>query len=190
MTSTITGRQLSELTSDNPRVKYRRAKSLVAIAHKDPGRLSPHATFFVRLLDNKNNILRWTAIDVIGGLAGVARRNRAEQFIEILVGALQDGKLIAANHAIAALADVARTRPHYNERVARELLDVEHYQYETEECRNIALGKVLEGLGTFSGTLKEKDEIRAFAARQTENGRPATRKKAEKLLKALKSSLS
>jgi hypothetical protein len=183
MKTTITKKQLAELSSDNPRTKYRRAKSLVTVARKEPRRLSPHLGFFVKLLDSENNVLKWAAIDVIGSLASVVMKNRVDQFIEVLVDFLRGGKLIAANHAIAALSHVALAKPQYQDRITRELLNVQHYTYETEECHNIVLGKVVEALGSYSGRLNPNNEMLAFVRHQTENSRSATRKKAEKLLK-------
>lgn len=183
MKTTITKKQLAELSSDNPRTKYRRAKNLVTVAQKEPRQLAPHLRFFVKLLDSENNILKWIAIDVIGYLASVFKKNRVEQFIEILVDFLRGGKLIAANHATAALSHVALAKPEYQDRITRELLNVQHYAYETEECHNIVLGKVVEAFGSYSGRLNHNNEMLAFVRRQTENSRSATRKKAEKLLK-------
>jgi hypothetical protein len=183
MKTTITKKELAELSSDNPKVKYRRAKSLVAVAKKNPCQLSLHFPFFVKLLNSKNNILKWIAIDIIGYLSSVVKKNRADRIIETLVGFLQGEKLIPASHAITALSHVALAKPEYQDRVTQELLNVEHYTYESEECLNIALGKVLEALESFSSRLNHKGEILAFINRQTTNNRSATRKKAEKFLK-------
>lgn len=182
MSAAITGTQLAELSSDNPRVKYRRAKMLVAAARQDPRRLSAHLPFFVKLLESENTILKWVAIDVLGALAAEASKNRVDQITRIFVQFLRGGRLITANHAIAGLANVALARPELREKITRALLRVEEYPFETGECHNIALGKVLDALAFLPGESKEGRRVVSFARRQLKNRRPATRKKAEKLL--------
>ncbi|MEW5816265.1 MAG: hypothetical protein AB1798_12820 [Spirochaetota bacterium] len=59
------------------------------------------------------------------------------------------------------------------------------YVYETDECRNIALGKVILALGTYVLQLKDKSEVIHFIERQTNNSRNATRKKAEQVLRKI-----
>lgn len=183
MTGTVTKKQLSELSSPTPRVKYRRAKILLTIAKKNPRLLYTHFPFFAGLLEHENNILKWTGIDVIGGLAGVDRKNRVEELIEKLEGFLQGGKLITANHAIAALGQIALSKPTCRDRVVQDLLNVERVVYETDECHNIALGKVVDAFESLSIAMAPGDAVLAFVERQTSNSRPATRKKAERYLK-------
>ena len=96
------------------------------------------------------------------------------------------GKLITANNATMALAAVAIAKPQYQKQITEELLKVEHYEYDTDECRNIAIGKVIEAIGSYSTQLQDKKAVIEFARRQTKNTRNATRKKAERFLKKAK----
>jgi hypothetical protein len=186
MKSRMTKLHLADLSSDNPRVKYGRAKSLVAIAEKRPDLLYPHLAFFVKLLKSENNILKWTAIDVIGSLSSVDKRKKIDKLLNQFYGLLEGGKLITANHAISALAGVALAKPAHQTKIIARLLNVEHLTYETDECRNIALGKVVQALGSICRGQSANDDVVQFVRRQTTNSRPATRKKAQKFLKALK----
>jgi hypothetical protein len=129
--------------------------------------------------------LKWTAIDIIGCLTSAGKNNRVDRVLKSLSGFLRGGKLITANHAIGALARIALAKPGYRDRITVELLTVEHSSYETEECRNIALGKVIEALGLYCMAAGENKRVMNFVSRQTTNGRPATRKKAEKFLSKL-----
>jgi hypothetical protein len=122
-------------------------------------------------------------MDVIGALAGVDRDGAVVKLLDRMAGLLNAGNMITANHAIAALGAIARARPEYQARITGELLKVEHYSYDTAECRNIALGQVLLALGTYFTGLADKKAALAFVERQTANTRPATRKKAEHFLK-------
>jgi hypothetical protein len=177
---------LADLSSDDPKVKYCCAKNLIAIAKEDPARLYPHIDTFVKLLDGQNNVLKWTAIIIIGNLARVDKEKKVDRLIGKLVGFLNAGKLITANNATMALAGIAVAKPQYQKQITRELLKVEHYDYDTDECRNIAIGKVIEAIGSYSDQLKDKKGVIGFARRQTGNTRNATKKKAEQLLKKLK----
>ena len=174
---------LADLSSDDPKVKYCCAKNLIAIAKEDPARLYPHIDTFVKLLDGQNNVLKWTAIIIIGKLARVDKEKKVDRLIGKLAGFLNAGKLITANNTTMALAGIAVAKPQYQKQITRELLKVENYDYDTMECRNIAIGKVIEAIGSYSGQLKDKKAVIEFALRQTKNTRNATKKKAEQFLK-------
>ena len=174
---------LADLQSDSAEVKYCCAKNLIAIAKEDPARLYPHLDTFVKLLDGDNNVLKWTAIIIIGNLAKVDQEKKVDKLISRLVGFLNAGKLITANNATMALAGIAIAKPQYQKQITKELLKVEHYEYDTDECRNIAMGKVIEAIGSYSSQLQDRKAVIEFAQRQTKNTHNATRKKAEQFLK-------
>ncbi len=188
MRTTVTKKDLSDLSSDNAKIKYRRAKSLVAIARANPKQLYPHLNFFVNLLNSENNILKWTAVDIVGYLSGVAAGNHLDELLDILVRFLHAGKLITANHAIAALSHIALVKPEYQSKITRELLEVEHCNYDTEECRNIAIGKVIQGISSYFKYTDHNDQALEFVTRHMNNARPATSKKAQRILKGIEKS--
>jgi len=177
---------LADLQSDSAEVKYCCARNIIAIAKENPARLYPDIGTFIKLLDGDNNVLKWTAIIIIGNLARVDKDKKVDQLISRLVGFLNAGKLITANNATMALASIAIAKPQYQKQITKELLKVEHYEYDTDECRNIAIGKVIEAIGSYSTQLQDKKAVIEFAQRQTENTRNATKKKAERLLNKLK----
>ncbi|HEX7320319.1 MAG TPA: hypothetical protein VF399_08180 [bacterium] len=178
---------LKDLSSSDPKIKYGCAKALVATARENPRRLYPHIEFFIDLLDSENQILKWTAIDIVGCLIKADKEKKAGRLLGRLCGFLNAGKLITAGHAVSALAEIAQVKCEYRGRITRKLLKVEHYDYDTVECRNIALGKVILALETFYDDLgmKEKQAAREFVKRQTTNSRHATGKKAEEFLKKI-----
>jgi len=99
---------------------------------------------------------------------------------------LNTGNMITANHAINALTDIALAKPEYQAEITKELLKVEHYSYDTAECRNICIGKVILAIGKYFDDLKDKEATLDFVRRQTKNTRNATRKKAEQFLRKYK----
>ncbi len=174
---------LSDLASPDPKVKYACAKRLLALAKESPEPLCADRAFFMKMLDSQNNILKWTAIEVVGAIAAVGRDVPVERLVDRPAGFLNTGNMITANHAIGALAAVARERAGVRARIAADLLEVEHYEYATTECRNIAIGKAILALGTFCDSLPDNTHIIDFARRQTGNTRAATRQKAGQFLK-------
>ncbi len=135
-----------ELSSRDPKIKYGAAKALLAQAKDDPRKLYPHAAFFEHLLESENNILKWTAIEVVGSLSSVDTEKKISKDTDRLVYFLSAGKMITANHAISALARFASAFPEKRSAITRELMNVEHCTYDTDECRNIALGNVILAL--------------------------------------------
>jgi hypothetical protein len=173
----------TDLLSEDPKIKYGCAKNLLTLAKEKPAELYSELDFFVELLDSENKILKWTAIDIIGALAKVDKARTVDKLMGRIVGLLNTGNMITANHAIMALADIARARPEYQLAITDELLKVERYNYDTVECRNIAIGKVILAISTYFNNLKDQEAVIEFIRRQTKNTRNATKKKAEQFLK-------
>lgn len=176
---------LKDLSSNDPKVKYGCAKNLLSIAKDDPNKIYPFINFFDELMDNENNILKWTAIDIIGLLSKIDKEKKVDKQIYKLFSLLNAGKMITANHAIEALASIASSKPEYQTKITDELLKVEHYTYDTDECLNIALGKTITAISSYFDKLKDKKAVIEFVKRQTKNKRNATKKKAEQFLKIL-----
>lgn len=177
-----TGINLADLFSKEPKVKFACAKRLLQISKDNPRSIYSDFDFFVGLLESDNNIIKWTAIDIIGNLAKVDHENKVDKQVKKLTEFLNSGKLITANHAIGALSQIALTKPEYLENFVKEVLKVEKYTYDTDECRNIAIGKVILALENHISEIKNRKDVIKFLQRQTKNTRHATAKKAEKLL--------
>lgn len=170
------------LSSEKPRIKYGSSKALLIIARNASERLYPHFDFFVKLLENESNILKWTAIDILGLFANVDKKRKLPGFAEKIFGFLSDGNMITANHTIAALANIVCAYPDLKEKITKELLKVEDYKYDTEECRNIAIGKVILAMGSCFEDTNSNKEVLDFVKRQAKNRRPSTVKKAKEFL--------
>jgi hypothetical protein len=177
------GINLADLSSKDPKIKYGCAKNLLAVAKENPAEIYPELDFFVGLLDSENNIIKWTAIDIIGRLARADDAKKIDALLGRLFGLLNAGKMITAGHAIMALADIAIAKPEHQKKITDELLKVERYNYDTDECRNIAMGGVIQAIDLYFSELEDKGATIGFVQRQTQNSRNATRKKAEKFLR-------
>ena len=173
------------LASTDAKTKYDCAKRLMLLARKKPSELYPHIDEFSRLLDHENRLIRWMAIDILGEVASVDRRGKVDKVLSRLIACLNQGEMITANHAISSLARIASSKPALVPRVAAELMKVRRFNYKSPECRNIALGNVALALGELAPTLKDSKPVLRFVREVSANSRPATRKKAERLLKRL-----
>lgn len=175
-----------DLSSKDPKIKYGCAKNLLSMAKDNPTKLYPHIDFFVELMESENNVLKWTAIDIIRFLSKVDKGKKVDKLMDKLFSLLNAGKMITAGHAITTLANIALTKPEYQKIITDKLLKVEHYNYDTGECRNIAIGKVILAIGSYFNQLENKKVVIEFVERQTKNTRNATKSKAEKFLKKFK----
>ncbi len=173
---------LADLASTDTKVKYACVKAVLATAAARPAELYPHLGSFIRMLENDNRIFRWTAIDVVGAMGRVDKIKAVDELIDHLVAMLDTGNMITANHAISALADIARARPEHRPQITAEILKVERCRYETDECRNIAMGKAIVAIDSYFADLPDRQPTLDFVGRQVGNSRPATAKKAAQFL--------
>jgi len=178
----MTKLNLDDLSSPDPKVKYACCKSVLTVAAARPAELYPHLDSFIGMLESANRIVRWTAIDVVGAMGRVEQVKTVDGLIDRLVPMLDTGNMITANHAIAALADIARARPEHRQRITDETLNVEGYSYDTDECRNIAIGKAIVAIDSYFAGLADRQPALEFVRRQLANPRAATAGKAARFL--------
>ncbi len=169
---------LHDFSSTNPRIKYACAKQSIMVSQNKPEKLYPDTDFFIELLDSPNNIMKWTAIQVIGNLSKADREDKISDILPRLLDFLKCGKLITVNNTILALIEIAKNKPEHSDRIMDELLKIEDYRLETPECTNIAIGKTLIAFDRLKSLIKDKRRILPFIEKQKNNPRNATRKKA------------
>ena len=69
---------LRELSSPLASTKYAGAKKFLALAQTNPRSLYPHLDFFVGLMRSDNQMLKWSAIQIVGRLAAFDTEGRIE----------------------------------------------------------------------------------------------------------------
>jgi hypothetical protein len=62
---------LNDFFSKTAKIKYASTKKAIVISKENPGELYPDFDFFIKLLNSENQIIKWTAIQVIGNLSKV-----------------------------------------------------------------------------------------------------------------------
>jgi hypothetical protein len=171
------------LGADKPGIKYGCLKALRAISEKNPAALYPEFDRFVAMLDSENNIFKWGAAQIIGNLAAVDSEDKIGPILDRYLAPISGAVMITAANAVAGAGKIALARPRYADRIARALLKVESANYQTPECRNVALGHVVESLDLFFANIGNPEPVIAFVQRQLGNSRNAVKKKSAAFLK-------
>jgi len=171
------------LNSKKGSIKFGCGKVLRIISERHPEALYPYIDSFIKLLDSDNNIMKWEGIHVIGNLARVDKDKKIDAILTRYLKPIKGPAMITAANVIGGAAMIASAKPYLAERIAAELLKVEHAEYATAECRNVALGHALDAFEIFLDKIKNKQPVIDLVTRQMENTRNSTRKRAEKLLK-------
>lgn len=177
-----------KLNAKDPKEKYAFVRELLKVGSEKPELLYWNFNCWAKMLTNENNILKWAAIDIMGYVSAVDTKNKIETKIDDLLGFLHCGHLITCNHAIDALGLIAQNKPEHRDRILRELIAVSNDTYNTETCKDIAIGKVLEILGKFPDDIKDDEDALRFIRLGQTSKRNATKKKADKLLGNLEKS--
>ena len=172
------------LKADKARIKYGCAKALRIISEQRPDLLYPHFHFFVGLLDHENKILQWDAAFVLSQLARADDDDKFAAIFDRYFSPIPGPVMITAANVIQGGARIAQAKPHLADRIAAEVFKVAKARYQTPECRNVALGHAILALGAILPLLRHPAPAVDFIRRQTRNRRPATRKKAQQLLRS------
>ncbi len=179
----LLGQVLDGLGIQKAPVKFGCEKTLRILSEKAPQLLFPHYDFFVAMLDSDNSFLRYGAIHTLGNLASVDSENRFEAIFDKYFSPIPGPALIPAANAIGGAAKIAVARPDLAGRITTELLKVENAVYQTPECRNVAVGQVIDAFDAFFESIEDKEAVLAMVERQLSNSRNATRKRAGSFMK-------
>jgi len=165
------------------RVKFGCLKDLRRLSEEAPQLLYPDFDRFARLLDHPNSIYRWNAAHILANLARVDRSRKLAPLLDKFLRPIGGAQMIGAANVIQAAAVIAAAQPRLADALAAGILTVDRAKYETEECRNVAIGHAIQSLDRFFELIPRQRAVVSFVRRQLDNPRPATRRKAEKFLK-------
>ena len=164
-------------------VKFGCSKVLRIISQKKPEVLYPSFDFFVQLLDSDNTFLRCDAILILANLAAVDSANKLEAIFDRYFAPVSGPVLIIAANVIGGAARIALAKPALTDRIVHELLKVEAAEYQTAECRNIALGQAIMSFEQFFEQIGDKEGVIQLVKKQLANTRNSTRQKAAQFLR-------
>lgn len=176
---------LSPLRDPNPKVKYAFVKQLLEWAASSPEKLYPQISEFEVLMKDENNILRWTALDVLGHLSAVDDSDHLNTILPRIIELFREGNLITSSHAIFAMGHIAKNSTSHRDNIVEELLKVNSIAFKSDDCRSIAVSKVLDALMPIVDQIADKPSLRVFVDKALMDHRNATRRRAEKARKAL-----
>ena len=165
------------------RVRFGCLKDLRRLSQEAPQSLYPDFEKFVGLLDHPNSIYRWNAAHILANLARVDRSHKLAPLLGRFLKPIRGPQMIGAANVIQAAAVIAAAQPRLADKLAAGILTVGQAKYETEECRNVAIGHAIQSLDRFFESIPRQRAVLGFVRRHLGNPRPATRRKAERFLK-------
>ena len=174
---------IAALSANQARARFACLKDLVGISRTQPEALYPHFDCFVRLLDSRNSIVRWNATRILANLSAADRESKIESILDKYLAPIQGTQMIGAAVTIQSAAAIALAKPQLADRIAGAILGVRRAHYQTEECRNVALGHAIQSFDRFFDLIRRKAPVELLVRAQLRNSRAGTRKKAEKFLK-------
>jgi hypothetical protein len=174
---------LEGLSARQASVKFGCSKVLHIISQKKPAVLYPSFDFFVKLLNSDNTFLKCDAIFILANLAAVDSAHKFEAIFDRYFAPISGPTLMVAANIIGGAAKIALAKPALSDRIVHELLKVENAKYQTDECRNIALGQAIASFDEFFGQIGDKERVRQLARKQLGNTRKSTAQKAAQFLK-------
>ncbi len=167
------------------RIKYGCLKVLQLLSEQQPELLYPHFDKVVQLLDSEVTFFKWGAILMVAQLTRVDTAHKFEPLFEKYFAPITGAELIPAGNVMRGAATIARAKPELTERITQELLKVESARYQTDECRNVAIGHAIKAFGEFFAQLENLTAVLEFVQRQLNNSRHGVQLAAIKLLKHL-----
>ncbi|MCX6904864.1 MAG: hypothetical protein NTW03_15560 [Verrucomicrobia bacterium] len=135
------------------------------------------------MLESENSILQWVAIRILANLAKVDANHHLDALFDRYFAPIAGPAMITAANVMAGGAKIARAKPRLAGPIAAEILKVARAHYQTEECRNVAIGHAIKAFDEFIELIPEPGPVWRFVRKQLQNTRPGTRKKAVRFLK-------
>lgn len=140
------------------------------------------------MIDSPNNFIKWGGIMLVANLAAADDGGRFDAIYDRYFSLVESEAMITSANAAGNAWKIVRKHPRYDKDVTGRLLHVRDQVYihkgePSPECRNIVIGDVIECFGKYFDISSEKEKMLAFAAKETENPRKSTAKKAREFLK-------
>lgn len=175
------------LLSEDPKVKYPAGKMVVALSKENPAALYQHFDLFVSFLKGEKNVMKWVALQVIANLVRIDTEDKSLAVLPLIIELFHSDSLITSSNAVLALTEIALHKPSKRDQVLAELISVEKNNYVSKgkhspECRNIAIGHVLDALAKFDKEDQNRIDVQKFIKRQCQNSRSSVQRTAEALV--------
>jgi hypothetical protein len=177
---------LKGVSSKKAAIRYGCAKVLIDLSEEYPQQLYPCMDFFVDLLDSEYRILTWNAMAVIANLTKVDKAGKFDAVFDKYYSFINDAYMVTVANLVGNSGMIAVAKPHLSEKIASELLKVEHIlttPHLTEECKRVIAEHAIKSFSMFFDQVEQKDKVIAFVERQLKSPRKSLRDKAENFLR-------
>jgi hypothetical protein len=179
---------VNALRTEQSAKKFAYEKALRLISEKQPQMIYPYFDIFAGLLDHKNNFLKWGSIRTIANLTGTDALKKFEKFFAHYYAPIKGSSMVTAANIIGCTPKIINAKPSLADAVVCEILKAEKGRYElngrlSPECRNVAIGHVIDALNEVFEKISDKQAVLKFMKRQLKNTRKPVAQRAEKFLR-------
>ena len=172
---------LDGLVSKEDAYRYNCFEVLLQISEERPGVLYPEWDRFVRLMRSGNAFFRSIALRLVANLTGADEEGRFEELFDEYFGLLDDEKVMVARYLVQSASQIARRKPHLQEKIAEELLDIDRTHH-VEGRKALIKADAVEFFGAFFEELPDKERVLAFVEDMLTCSSPKARKAAKAFL--------
>lgn len=185
-------KSLIEIESTEPSaVKFAAEKAVRSISESNPELFEGIETEIFSLLKSENTFIRLGNIITCANLAVLSSDKTLELLKKEYIPFLYSTNLAEFGNAVKGIPKIISVFPSLEEKLIPPLFEINervfiHKGKPSDECRNVAAGKVIEVFAKICKDSPYQQDMLNFAENNLTNTRNSTKRKAEKLVKKLK----
>lgn len=185
-------KKLIDIESTEPSaVKFAAEKAVRSISESNPKLLEGIETEIFSLLKSENTFIRLGNIITCANLSVLSSDKILELLKEDYIPFLYSANIAEFGNAVKGIPKIISVFPSLEEKLIPPLFEIServfvHKGKPSDECRNVAAGKVMEVFEKIGKNSPYRQEMLNFAEMNLANTRNSTKRKAEKLVKKLK----
>lgn len=185
-------KSLIDIESTEPStVKFAAEKAVRSISESNPKIFEGMEAEIFSLLKSENTFIRLGNIVTCANLAVLSSDKILELLREDYIPFLYSANIAEFGNAVKGIPKIISVFPSLEEKLIPPLFEIServfiHKGKHSDECRNVAAGKVMEVFEKIGKNSPYRQEMLNFAENNLTNTRNSTKRKAEKLVKKLK----
>lgn len=185
-------KSLIEIESTEPSaVKFAAEKAVRSISESNPKLFAGIETEIFSLLKSENTFIRLGNIITCANLSVLSSDKILELLKEDYIPFLYSTNIAEFGNAVKGIPKIISVFPSLEEKLIPPLFEISkrvfiHKGKPSDECRNVAAGKVMEVFEKIGKNSPYRQEMLNFAEMNLTNTRNSAKRKAEKLVKKLK----
>ena len=185
-------KKLIDIESTEPSaVKFTAEKAVRSISESNPELFEGMETEIFSLLKSENTFIRLGNIITCANLAVLSSDKILELLKEDYIPFLYSANIAEFGNAVKGIPKIISVFPSLEEKLIPPLFEIServfiHKGKPSDECRNVAVGKVMEVFEKIGKNSPYRQEMFNFAEMNLTNTRNSAKRKAEKLVKKLK----